>query len=230
MGKTRNRYLNLGLAVGLAISARSAAADSGIRSEIAVHVYNYARVDQETLAEAEKVAAGIFEKAGVETRWLEVHFSSGAKPTTPDERMSVSQSYIQLDILTRNMFDKFGLPDKVMGTALGAGPNRKYVYVSYSRVDALFFGEVSAQSRGIPRSLASRGQILGHAFAHEMGHVLLYTANHSSSGIMRGVWDFRDLFDASTGYLLFSTEQAKVLRAEVRRRAAQQEATSLGGD
>ncbi len=52
------------LAVGLAISARSAAADSGIRSEIAVHVYNYARVDQQTLAEAEKVAARIFEKAG----------------------------------------------------------------------------------------------------------------------------------------------------------------------
>ena len=61
MGKTRNRYFNLGLALaaGLAISARSATAESGIRSEIVVHVYNYARVDQETLAEAEKVAAGI---------------------------------------------------------------------------------------------------------------------------------------------------------------------------
>jgi hypothetical protein len=116
----------------------------------------------------------------------------------------------------------------VMGLALGAGPNRKYVYVSYSRADALFLGELSTQARGIPRSLASRGQILGHAFAHEMGHILLNTANHSASGIMRGIWDFRDLNDASSGQMLFSTEQGKILRAEVLKRAAYEGNTVQG--
>ena len=77
MGTMRNQCFNLGLvlAVGLTISGWSAAADSKMRSEIAVHVYNYARVNQETLAEAEKVAARIFEKAGVETQWVEVDSS-----------------------------------------------------------------------------------------------------------------------------------------------------------
>src|SRR4029077_12481114 len=116
MGTTRKQYFNLGLvlAVGLTISGRGAAADSKMGSQIAVHVYNYARVNQETLAEAEKVAAGIFGKAGVEIRWVEVQCSSGAKPATQNERTSVSRSYIQIDILTREMFDRLGLPDQVM--------------------------------------------------------------------------------------------------------------------
>ena len=231
MGTTRNQYFNLGLvlAVGLTISGRSGAADSKMRSEIAIHVYNYARVNQEILAEAEKVAAGIFAKAGVETKWVEVE-PSWVKPVTHDERTSVPCSYIQLDILTREMFDRLGLPDRVMGMALGAGPNRKYVYVSYSRADALFFGELSAQEFGILRLVASKGQILGHVFAHELGHVLLNTTSHSSSGIMRGVWDFKDLNDASSGQMLFSTEQAQTLRAEVLRRTAQDETTAVSGD
>jgi hypothetical protein len=232
MGKMRNQYFNFGLVltVGLTISGGSAAADSKMRSEIAVHVYNYARVNQGTLAEAEKVAARVFEKAGVETQWFEVDSSPGSKSATQDERACFAPSYIQLDILTDEMFDRLGPADDVMGLALGAGPNGKYVYVSYNRADALFFGELRAQGRGMPRSLASRGQILGHVFAHEMGHILLNTANHSSSGIMRGVWDFRDLNDASYGQMLFSTEQGKILRAEVLRRAAQPEGSRVEGE
>jgi len=228
MGTTRNWCISLGLAlaVSLTISGESAAGDSSIRLEIAVYIYNYARVDQKTLAEAEKVAARIFEKSGVETRWVEVDFSAGAKPTLP----SVSLSFIQLDVLTREMFDRLGLSNDVMGLALGAGSNRKYVYVSTSRADALFFGELSAQARGIPRSLASRGQILGHIFAHEMGHVLLNVVNHSASGIMRGVWDSKDLNDATSGRLVFSAEQSEILRAEVIRRASQHQAITMSGE
>ena len=230
MGKTRNLYFNLALvlAPGLTISVRSAAAVSKFRSEIAIHVYNYARVDQKTLAEAEKVAARIFAEVGVETQWFEVE-PSCAEPATQGERSSVSSSGIQLNIYTREMFDRLGLSDDVMGLALGAGPNRKYVDVSYSRVDALFYGEVRALQSRVPHSLASRGRILGHVFAHEIGHTLLNTTNHSRSGIMRGAWDSKDLNDASAGQLLFSTEQGKILRAEVLRRAAQQEGNFSGG-
>jgi hypothetical protein len=225
MGATRNQYFNLGLAVavGLIISGRSTAADSKMRSEIAVHVYNYARVNQETLAEAEKVAARIFVKAGVETQWVEVDSSPRPKSATRDERACFALSYIQLDILTREMFDRLGPADSVMGLALGAGPNRKYVYVSYNRADALFLEESEARGRGISRPLASKGQILGHVFAHEMGHILLNTANHSPSGIMRGVWDVNTWSDAFSGKMLFSAEQAQILRAQVLRRTAQEE-------
>ena len=38
---------------------------------ITMHVYNYADVSPKTLIEAEKIAAGVFRKAGVETRWLD---------------------------------------------------------------------------------------------------------------------------------------------------------------
>jgi hypothetical protein len=111
-----------------------------------------------------------------------------------------------------------------------AGPDPKYVYVSYNRADALFLEELKAQGRGISRPLASKGQILGHVFAHEMGHILLNTANHSPSWIMRGVWDVNTWSDAFSGKMLFSAEQGKILRAEVLKRAAQQEGTAVDGE
>ncbi len=210
-GDNAEPILQLGLGISSGADNFGAECSGGltIRSEIAVHVYNYARVSPETLAEAEKVAAGIFEKAGVETQWVEVDSSSGPKSATQDEQPCSSFSYIQLNVLTREMFDRLGPADNVMGLALGAGPHRKSVYVSYSRAEALFLAGLRAQGYGISRPLASTGQILGHVFAHEMGHILLNTANHSPSGIMRGVWDFKDLNDAFYGQMQFSTEQGK---------------------
>jgi len=43
---------------------------------ITIHVYKYAEVSPQTLTAAEKVAAGILRKAGVETRRLDRHQNS----------------------------------------------------------------------------------------------------------------------------------------------------------
>ncbi len=70
---------------------------------------------------------------------------------------AVSLSYIQLDILTGEMFKRLGPADRVMGLALGAGPNRKYVYVSYSRADALFLEEVKSTRTRNPAPTSFEG-------------------------------------------------------------------------
>jgi hypothetical protein len=41
---------------------------------------------------------------------------------------------------------------------------------------------------------------------------------------MRGDWNLKDLQDAVYGYLLFTPQQAEVMRAEVDRRTRQQKA------
>jgi len=46
------------------------------------------------------------------------------------------------------------------------------------------------------RSLAAEikmadGELLGRAIAHEIGHLLLGTTHHSSTGLMRGHWSSR---------------------------------------
>jgi hypothetical protein len=50
--------------------------------------------------------------------------------------------------------------------------------------------------------------ILGHAMAHELGHLLLGTNSHSRDGLMRAQWNRGDLAEAARGNLLFSTEEA----------------------
>jgi hypothetical protein len=40
------------------------------RLTLTIHVYNYAAVDDKSLAQAEQVAIGIFRKAGVEIIWI----------------------------------------------------------------------------------------------------------------------------------------------------------------
>jgi len=54
--------------------------------------------------------------------------------------------------------------------------------------------------------------VLGHAIAHELGHVLLGSAEHSSMGIMRAHWGKADFDQAAMGRLGFTAQQAARIR------------------
>ncbi len=62
---------------------------------------------------------------------------------------------------------------------------------------------------------ASTAQVLGHAMAHEIGHLLLETREHSATGLMRARWSGSELKRAAWGQLLFTPEQSARLRAVV---------------
>jgi len=89
-----------------------------------------------------------------------------------------------------------------MGYAPASGTDGgRFAYVLNHRVD-----EVSAGYR------SAKTIVLGAALAHEMGHLLLPSKPHSSSGLMREKWGQSDFRDASRGELLFTPEQARVMR------------------
>jgi hypothetical protein len=81
----------------------------------------------------------------------------------------------------------------------------------------------------------SRGQdspsavILGHLMAHELGHLLIGTDTHSRVGVMRPEWTVSDLERARQARLLFSTRNAKRIRAQVRERGRAEEAAGAAG-
>jgi hypothetical protein len=225
--KTTMRWtLSVGLALASGVTGHShasAAASSETSPAITIHVANYAGVAPKTLAEAEEVATGIFRKAGVETRWTDV-------VPTPENGQENSAGHpartladIQVSIFSREMSDISGLPSNAMGWAPGTGPDRENVCVFDSKVTALFWRILSLRSSGHTDLQVSKAQILGHAIAHEIGHLLLNQQVHSAHGIMRGEWDFTDLRDAADGLLLFTPQQAEFLRADARRRNTQQE-------
>jgi hypothetical protein len=60
------------------------------------------------------------------------------------------------------------------------------------------------------------GTVLAYAIAHEIGHVLLRSNLHASWGLMSGVWTSREYDRMRTGSLLFTTEQSRTIRANLR--------------
>jgi len=195
-----------------------------------IHVRNYAEPGTKELAEAELVAAAIFRQAGVATRWVEDGDASDAPALNSVVESPNNQCNIYVAIQSQMMTDRLTVANNAMGLAPGSGPDRKLVYVFYDRVKDLARRQITDKVRGLVAVRAGTSQILGEMIAHEIGHVLLNLASHTETGIMRGYWDLKDLQLVAYGSLLFTKQQAEVIRAEVRRREAQQEATSLGGD
>ena len=72
--------------------------------------------------------------------------------------------------------------------------------------------------------LASQPQILGHALAHEIGHLLLGSNSHSPTGLMRAHWGQSDLKKASLELLRFSRDEVGRIRDAVSARMRDQEA------
>ena len=62
--------------------------------------------------------------------------------------------------------------------------------------------------------------ILGHAMAHELGHMVLGQPGHSQSGIMMETIQQNALKRAEKGHLLFTPQQAAQMRARLRSQPA----------
>jgi hypothetical protein len=179
-------------------------------------MHHDAKVDSKELADAERMAGSVLKKAGVAGSWMEAGAISGNQ-SSDGTNDPTSLAHLRVYILSGATADSLALPDGVMGVAPGNGPDRQFVYIFYDRVKELVQRRETAQALDARISLCT-GQILGEVIAHEIGHILLKLPSHSATGIMHGPWNRRDLQDAAYGQLLFTPEQAKVIRTEVARR------------
>lgn len=213
--------LVLVVVVGLNLISQSAvAASQSSNLTITIAVRNYARVDKDTLVNAEDVATQIFRETGLETKWLDLALE-------PEGQQEVSRDpkifQIQLGLIPADMADRLHFRNNVMGFAPGEGLDRQVVYVFYDRVEDM------ARFRSILIRNPSKAQILGTVIDHEIGHVLLNVESHSSKGIMRGHWDLWDLQDIANGRLFFTSSQCEIIRTEVVKRVGQRKPLQVAG-
>ncbi len=178
--------------------AAAGSADRDIR-KITVLVNDSAHVAPSVLSRAEIEAARIFRAAGVEIEW--VGCSSGSSIVEDECHVIPGSNQFVLHIVPTGKTSS----DLVFGLAfLGEDGSGKYCDVFYNRMAEAHF------ESGVNLSL-----LLGMVAAHELGHLLLGSHAHSYVGIMTPVWRGEVLRRGGMGSLLFTGEQASVMKSRI---------------
>jgi hypothetical protein len=208
------KYLTAFLAIWLSAypstaSVQVPAASDGYIGEpqipgVRVLVINAARVDDQTLTVALDRAALIFQGAGIRLTWLRCPAGSAHVANFPECRLD-GLSPLVLRIL----------PHPASGSASRNALGFAVVTQGDSVYATVFHDPLLSIAGG---RRWSQAVLLGHAIAHELGHVLLGTSEHSRYGLMAGQWRDTDLDRAALGLLQFSTAEAARMRAEALRR------------
>jgi len=170
---------------------------------IRVRVDNYTPASPAELAMAEREAARILGAAGLRTIWLICREVDSLALLQDPCQQPLETTDIVLRVVSEPTQNKFN--DAVFGFSVQ--PVLATVYYEYpvrlaKKDDAVFELPV----------------ILGCVMAHEIGHLLLGPNSHSGSGIMQPSWERKQVRQAMTGSLLFTSAQAKHIRAEARTR------------
>jgi hypothetical protein len=152
----------------------SAFAAQTLKMPLAVRVYDTAGLPDSTHTAALAVASVALAAADIEPVWRRCDGGrAAARCDTP-----LRSGELVVRIVRARGPVKLSRPhvlgDAMIDTSTGAG---RLATIYFDRVAAL----ARASSVDVPR-------LLGHAIAHELGHLLLATSTHSGRGLMRAVW------------------------------------------
>jgi len=150
-----------------------------------VRVYDWGKTPVSALEEAGRTVAKIYRQAGIEVRWIV------ESPEAPEARIVKlvdpprKEHLRRVECAARRDIALLVLPEApegerrgVMGYANPLAPAGINATIYRSRVvDAV-------REHGV-----TEGVLLGHAVAHEIGHVLLRSSGHGSNGLMAGGWN-----------------------------------------
>jgi hypothetical protein len=182
------------------------------RLEITVRVYTFTPVPTGDLAAAEREASTIFQRTGVEVKWLNCP-ETAQETQEPSCQTPNAPAEVFLRVVS-NFLEGAYVPKSAMGYAVPT-PTPHQGYVAGIALER-------ARKQLLDGPKLTLGQLLGHGIAHEIGHLLLGTNSHSPSGLMCANWGAKELRLASRGQLNFSAQQAETIRADVQARLKDQ--------
>ena len=170
---------------------------------VVVRLGNYAGVEARPLTDAVRVAESVLGQAGVQMRWRDCTAVDGHFPCADGP---ASRVVVAIKLFGRGQTRVLAPSPDALGVALL--PKRK----GEGLVAIVFVEEVKVQAW---RANVPLPVVLGHTIAHEVGHLLLGTAEHAPAGLMQARWSARDLAHAARGQLRFSDQESSRLRAAV---------------
>lgn len=174
---------------------------------VRVSVFDDAKVGTRVLRDAEREAGRVFRRANIEVIWIQCPQDS-TEQTPFGSCTEVSYpAHLHLRIAAR----PHGVKQSTVGMSFQSDGRGCYADLFHEPIVVL--QEESHVDAAI---------ILGHAMAHELGHLLLGTNSHSRDGLMRAHWEPGDLAQASRGRLLFSAEESTRMRSRFTRDDSEQ--------
>lgn len=202
-----NRYLRVVFIAGAVTAAASLGAGKSVPEQtLHVRVYDRAQVPAETLRCAMVEAGRIFHSARIEIVW-ERPAAESPQDRGLDWRSSAARRnqperhYVAVRILKGNA------RPGMLGFSLPFAQTGAQVVIFYDRI------AFTTQSWNVTLDTnVTLDAALGCALAHEIGHVLLRSSEHSRCGLMQAQWDQDGWRLASQGLLGFSPEQKKEIR------------------
>jgi len=201
-----------GLILSLLVAASAhAAPQAALRAQpneekqITLRIRNYARIESGVLLKAETTANKILQEAGAETVWV-VCFDG----STWSSKVACTNLPGPMDLTVNVLpFSKSqALPPRgnTFGYATEDGAQ------GFGCDAWIFYGPIEAFAEERELSLA---QLLGHVFAHEVGHMLLGANSHSGIGLMSAHWSSRELLAADQGGLFFADSESRRIQRAV---------------
>jgi len=190
----------------LSAEARSAKVEAAPtpHAGVAVRTYNYAAVSAEQLAAAKSEAEHIFRSAGISLEWIECRVPGGDNGAACTEPLLAGRD-LMLRLVDR--IPAHGERIVALGESMLDREQRGGVLMT---VD-LF--PVRAVAGRAPTSLST---LLGRAIAHEIGHLLLGSAEHPRLGLMRALWSHDELRGLKPAHWGFSAREAAQMRQTLR--------------
>jgi hypothetical protein len=138
----------------------------------------------------------IFRESGVKVRWTSTQ-DREERDRSPVTCSSQAVDVSVIDILIEQRSDATDHPG-ALAYAMPFAKSGFRIVVFYDRV-------AGARSPSSP-------QLLGHAIAHEVGHMVIGTLAHSSHGVMLARWTGSDIASLEIHPLWFTGDDAKTIR------------------
>jgi hypothetical protein len=183
-------------ALTLAVSGGLGADSPG---DVVIRSYDYVSIGAAALETAARTANRIFQAASLRATWRLCRTAAGTADGDACADV-LGPREVVVRIVTRPRAARvlpsaLGYADVDTGSAYG--------------VLATIFGDTVAEMAA--RNLTDRGVLLGRAVAHEVGHLLLGTAVHTS-GLMRSPWTDEQVRRNRPGDWAFSDHDSSAMR------------------
>lgn len=190
-----HRTISISSLLGLALAPLALPA----QPSITVTLYDLAGLRNEVRETMKKEAARILRDAGLDLEWVDCEFA-GKYMNLAECAKALGPTRLMLQLVPG--FNK--LAPKASGLAV--------VQDSGSVFACLYPERLKLLARDANWEF---GDLLGHAAAHELGHLLLQSSAHAPAGVMRAQWETEDLRKLAHRGLVFLAGQLSGVPARV---------------